>query len=109
MSGQGGGGWWRGGQRPDQPAVTPEEIVGVRVNHDHLRVPTRAFLRVFRNGQSDWGAEVVDTDRNRILIFDYHPTVTLLSLLKNAGAKIADDVVEQGAEGLDVRGHGGSR
>jgi hypothetical protein len=109
MSGQGSGGWWRRGQRPDQPAVTLEEIVGVRVNHDHLRVPTRGFLRVFRNGQADWCAEIVDADRNKILVFDYHPPITLLNLLKKAGASVAIELIEQGAEGDDIRHRGGSR
>jgi hypothetical protein len=98
---------WRQGDT-DQP-LAPEEIVGVRINQQHGRVPLREVLRVFRNGQGDWCAEIISAERNHILVFDYHPTVSVLGLLRRGGADIADDVLEQGAEGEDVRGRGGSR
>ena len=79
-----------------------EELVGVRVNRQHDRVPTRQFLRIFRNGQGDWCAEIADGEHH-VLVFDHHPTVSVLAILKSTGADIADDVVDQGAEGWDMR------
>lgn len=82
-----------------------EELVWVRVNREHDRVPTRQFLRVFRNGQGDWSAEIADGEQNRVLVFDHHPTVGVLGILRSTGVDIADEVVDQGAEGLDMRQH----
>ena len=87
----------------ERPAVHLEELVGVRVNRQHDRVPTRQFLRVFRSGQNDWCAEITDGEQNHVLVFDHHPTVSVLAILRSTGADIADEVVDQGAEGLDMR------
>ena len=92
------------GSQPKPPgAVHLEELVGVRVNRQYDRVPTRQFLRIFRNGQGDWCAEIADGEQNHVLVFDHHPTVHVLNVLRNTGANIADEVVGQGAEGLDMR------
>jgi hypothetical protein len=96
--GQRGDRWLRGSQ-----AVHLEELVGVRVNRQHDRVPTRQFRRIFRNGQGDWCAEIADGEQTHVLVFDYHPTVSVLSILRSSEADIADEVVDQGAEGLDMR------
>jgi hypothetical protein len=92
------GRWLRGSQ-----TVHLEELVGVRVNRQHDRVPTRQFLRIFRNEQGDWCAEIADSEQRRVLIFDHHPTVGVLAILRSTGADIADEVVDQGAEGWDMR------
>jgi hypothetical protein len=84
-------------------AVYLEELVGVRVNRQHDRVPTRRFVRVFRNGQGDWCAEIADGAQPRVLVFDHHPTVGVLAILRSTGVDIADEVVDQGAEGFDMR------
>jgi hypothetical protein len=93
-----GGRWLRRHQ-----AVHLEELVGVRVNRQHDHVPTPQFRRVFRNEQRDWCAEIADGKQNQVLVFDHHPTVGVLAILKSTGADIADDVVDQGAEGFDMR------
>jgi hypothetical protein len=80
-----------------------EEFVGVRVNRQYDRVPTHQFRRVYRNEQGDWCAEIADGQQNRVLVFDHHPTVGVLAILKNTGADIANEVVDQGAEGLGMR------
>jgi hypothetical protein len=80
-----------------------EELVGVRVNREHDRVPTGQFRRVFRNGQGDWCAEIADGEQNHVLVFDHHPIVGVLAILRSTGVDIADDIVDQGAEGLDMR------
>jgi membrane carboxypeptidase/penicillin-binding protein PbpC len=36
-------------------------------------------------------------------VFDHHPTTNVLNILKGVGADITDEVVNQGAEGLDMR------
>jgi hypothetical protein len=84
-------------------AVHLEELVGVRVNRQHDRVPTRQFRRIFRNAQGDWCAEIADGEKNHVLVFDHHPIVGVLAILRSTGADIADEVVDQGAEGLDMR------
>jgi hypothetical protein len=101
---RGGSGWLRGHATP-AGAVRREELVGVRVNREYDRVATRQFLRVFRNAQGDWCAEVIAGDQNRILVFDHHPTIGVLSLLRSTGVDIADGVLNQGAEGYDMRQH----
>jgi hypothetical protein len=35
-------------------------------------------------------------------VFDHHPTVGVLAILRSTGADIADEVVDEGAEGLDM-------
>jgi hypothetical protein len=80
-----------------------EELVGVRVNRQHDHVPTCQFRRICRNEQGDWCAEIADGEQHRILVFDHHPTVGVLAILRSTGADIADEVVDQGAEGLDMR------
>jgi hypothetical protein len=97
------GGRWFGGRQSATSSVHLEELVGVRVNRRHDHVPTRQFLRVFRNTQGDWCAEIADGEQNHVLVFDHHPTVGVLAILRSTGADIADDVVDQGAEGLDMR------
>jgi hypothetical protein len=79
------------------------ELVGVRVNHRHDRVMPRLIRRVFRNGQGDWCAEIAGDEQSPILVFDHHPTITVLNILKGVGADITDEVINQGAEGLDMR------
>jgi hypothetical protein len=92
------GRWLRGSQ-----AVHLEGLVGVRVNRQHDHVPTRQFLRIFRNGQGDWCPEIADGEQSHVQVFDHHPTIAVLAILKSTGADIADDVVEQDTEGLDMR------
>jgi hypothetical protein len=85
------GRWLRGSQ-----TVHLEELVGVRVNRQHDQVATP-------NEQGDWCAEITDGQQNHVLVFDHHPTVGVLAILKSTGADIADEVVDQGAEGWDMR------
>jgi len=86
-------------------AVHLAELVRVRVNHTHDRVSPALIRRVFRNDQGDWCAEIAGDEQSPILVFDHHPTVTVLNILKGAGAAITDAVVNQGAEGSDMRQH----
>ena len=86
-------------------AVHLVELVGVRINRTNDRVPPRLIRRVFRNDQGDWCAEIAGGEQSPILVFDHHPTISVLNILKGAGANITDEVVNQGAEGLDMRQH----
>jgi hypothetical protein len=54
-------------------------------------------------GRGDWCAEIAEGEQNRVLVFDHHPTVGVLALLRSAGADIADDIVDQSEEGWDMR------
>lgn len=63
--------------------------------------------RVFRNGIGDWCAEIVDADgQGRVVALNYHPRVEVLKLLRSRGVEIPNDVIDQGAEGVDI-GRGG--
>jgi hypothetical protein len=73
------------------------------INRTFGAVGEREVRRVFRSRIGDWCAEVVVASRTRIEVFDYHPSAALLQLLRNGGTDIADDVIAQGAEGLNVR------
>jgi hypothetical protein len=61
--------------------------------------------RIFRNGIGDWCA-YVDAPEGGIIhaeVFDHHPSVALLRMLRNSGTDIDEDVIAQGAEGMDMR------
>jgi len=52
-----------------------------------------------------WCAEL-DLDRRlRVEIFDYHPSIAVMRVLREAGTEIAEDVLNQVAEGADMRWH----
>jgi hypothetical protein len=94
----------QGRQRATPPgAVHLAELIGVRANQKHDRVMPRQIRRVFRNHQGDWCAEIAGDEESPILVFDHHPTISMLNMLKGAGVDITDDVIKQGAEGLDMR------
>jgi hypothetical protein len=94
----------RGRQRATPPgAVHPAELIGVRVNHRHDRVMPRLIRRIFRNHQGDWCAEIAGDEQSPILVFDHHPTISVLNMLKSAGVDITDEIINHGAEGLDMR------
>ena len=86
-------------------AVHLTELIGVRVNREYDRLAPRQFLRVFRNKLGDWCAEAVVEQQQRVLVFDYHPTISVLGVLRSSSVDIADQVLSQGAEGLDMRQH----
>jgi hypothetical protein len=78
-------------------------VAEIWINRTLGTVSEREVLRVFRNQIGDWCAEVVISSRIHIAVFDHHPRAVLLSMLRNSGTNIADDVIAQGAEGMDVR------
>jgi len=51
------------------------------------------------------GSVIAVDQQNRVLVFDHHLRVLVLNVLRSAGVDIADEVVDQGAEGLDLRQH----
>jgi hypothetical protein len=77
--------------------------VAIWINRTLGTVGEREVRRVFRNAIGDRRAEVVVAHRIQIEVLDYHPSVPLLRILRNSGVDIADDVIAQGAEGIDVR------
>jgi hypothetical protein len=44
--------------------------------------------------------KVIVEKKQQVLVFDHHPTI---SVLRSGGVDIADEVLNQGAEGLDMR------
>jgi hypothetical protein len=81
--------------------------VSIWINRTFGTVEELDVRRVFRNGIGDWCA-YVDTPEGAIhtAVFDHHPSITLLRLLRNSGTDIAEDVIAQGAEGEDFSGRG---
>ncbi|HXP04978.1 MAG TPA: hypothetical protein VN808_12725 [Stellaceae bacterium] len=77
--------------------------MAIWINQTFGTVGEREVRRVFRNRIGDWCAEIVAAGRIRIEVLDYHPSIPLLRILRNSGTDIADDVIAQGAEGIDVR------
>jgi hypothetical protein len=78
---------------------------GIWINRMLSAVEELDVRRVFRNGIGDWCAYVEAPEGGIIhtAVFDHHPSVTLLRLLRNSGTDIAKDVIDQGAEGINVR------
>jgi hypothetical protein len=81
--------------------------VTIWINRTVRAVEELDVRRVFRNGIGDWCAYVDAPEGGMIhtAVFDHHPSVTLLRLLRNSGTEIAEDVIDQGAEGQDMRAH----
>ena len=77
--------------------------MAIWINHRLGTVGQREVRRVFRNRMGDWCAEVVVNGRMQIEVLDYHPSVALMRLLRNEGAQVDDGVLNQGAEGEDMR------
>jgi hypothetical protein len=78
--------------------------VAIWINRMLSAVEELDVRRVVRNGIGDWCAYVDAPDGGiHTAVFDYHPSVALLQILRNNGTDIAKDVIAQGAEGIDVR------
>lgn len=77
----------------------------VRVNPIVGQVSARLIRRVFRTAVGDWAVELELDGKAEVEIFDHHPTVAMMRALRAAGADIADEVLDQGAEGDDIRSH----
>jgi hypothetical protein len=93
----------RGWRRNPRPVVLPGFNVCVHINATVGRVSERMIRRVFRTPIGDWAAELALDGYGQVEIFDHHPTVGTMRALKAAGTDIAADVLEQGAEGQDIR------
>ena len=78
--------------------------MAIWINRTLSAVEELDVRRVFRNGMGDWCAYVDAPDGGiHTAVFDHHPGVTLLRLLQNSGTDIAEGVIDQGAEGINVR------
>jgi hypothetical protein len=77
--------------------------VAIWISRTSGTVDGREVRRVFRSQFGDWCAEIVVAHGTKIEVFDYHPSIPALQILRNDGADIQDDVIAQGAEGINVR------
>jgi hypothetical protein len=75
--------------------AAPGCAVAIWTNRTLGTVGEREVRRVLRNQIGGWCAEVVVAYRTRIEVFDYHPSVALLRLLRNGGTDIADYVIAE--------------
>jgi hypothetical protein len=94
-----------GRRRNPPPIVLPSFNVSVHLNAMVGRVSERMIRSVFRTPIGDWAAELELDGKEEVEIFDHHPTVATMRALKAGGTYIADDVLDQGAEGDDIRSH----
>jgi hypothetical protein len=77
--------------------------VAIRINQTQGTVEVHQVSRVFRSPIGDWCVELVIAGWTNIAVLDYHPSIPMLRILRNSGTDIADGVIDQGAEGIDVR------
>ena len=68
-------------------------------------VNQRDIRRIYRNNLGDWCAEVIVDERVQMHILEYHPSAAMMRELRAGGTDIADDVLDEGAEGQDIRQH----
>ena len=83
----------------------PFQGLKIQINDAVGYVPERLVLRIYRNQIGDWCAALVVDGQTVVEVFDHHPTTAMLRAIKAHGTEIADDVLEQGAEGQDMRPH----
>ena len=95
----------RGWRRGDAPAGSPFQGLTVRINDAVGYVHERLVRRVYRNRIGDWCADLEVDGQTVVEVFDHHPTTAVMLAIKAHGTEIADDVIDQGAEGLDMRPH----
>ena len=79
--------------------------VTIWINRTLPAVEELNVRRVFRNAIGDWCAYFDTPEGIRTAVFDHHPSIALLRLLQNSGTDIADHVIAQGADGIDIRSH----
>jgi hypothetical protein len=78
--------------------------VTIWINRMMHSVSERDVRRVYRNQVGDWCADVAMAGGwTHIAVFDHHPGIPSLRILQNNGTDIAEDVIAQGAEGINVR------
>src|SRR5579862_1821873 len=73
-----------------------------RINRFSREIGEHEIRRIYRSAVGDWCAEIMVADRVWVEVFDYHTTVALMRALKVSGAEIADEMIDQGAEGEDT-------
>ena len=79
--------------------------LAIWINRSVGYVNERDVRRVFRSAIGDWCAQVVRDGQMRVESFDYHPRAETMRWLRHSGTEIADWLIDQGAEGEDVRSH----
>jgi hypothetical protein len=78
--------------------------VTIWINRMLRTVDGRKVRRVYRDKIGDWCADVDMVGGSvHTAVFDHHPTILALLILLNDGTDIAEDVIAQGAEGVEVR------
>ena len=75
----------------------------VWINSTVGRINERLVRGIYRNQLGDWCAEVDLEGRLGVEVFDYHPSIAVMRVLREAGTEIAEEVLDQGAEGEDMR------
>jgi hypothetical protein len=94
-----------GWRRRDAPAGSASQGLQVWINDAVGYVHERLVRQIYRNKIGDWCAELVVDDQTLEEVFDHHPTAAMMRGLKAGGTEISDDLLDQGAEGKDMRSH----
>ena len=79
--------------------------LAIWINRSVGYVNERDVRRVFRSAIGDWCAQVAREGQTRVEIFGYHPRAETMRWLRHSGTEIADWLIDQGAEGEDMRSH----
>jgi len=95
----------KGWRRFDALARADGYGLAVRINRSVGYVNERDVRRVFRSAMGDWCAQVVVAGKMHVEVFDYHPRAEMMRLLRHGGTGVADWLIDQGAEGEDMRSH----
>ena len=93
---------WR---RRDAPTGSAFYGLAVWINRSVGYVNERDVRRVFRSGIGDWCAQIVIAGKMQVEVFDYHPRAEMMLNLRHSGTEVADWLIDQGAEGQDMRSH----
>jgi len=94
----------KGWRRGNAPAGSASQGLQIRINEAVGFVHERLMRRIYRNKIGDWCAGLgVDDQTLEEVVFDHHPSVATMRALRICGTEISDDILDQGAEGINMR------
>ena len=95
----------RGQRQVDALAAAGGYGLAIWINRSVGYVNERDVRRVFRTAIGEWCAQVVVAGQMQVEVFDYHPRAEIMQVLRHGGTEVPDWLIDQGAEGEDMRSH----
>jgi hypothetical protein len=89
----------------DSLARVGDDGLAIWINRSVGYVNERNVRRMFRSAQGDWCAQIAVRGKVQVEVFDHHPRAETMRWLQHSGTEVADWLVDQGAEGEDMRSH----